>query len=306
MSGSLVSVVLPTYNYARFLEQSIGSVAAQTHERLELVVVDDCSTDETPQMLADLADRHRNRFEGIRLLRNERNVGAHASLNRAVQAASGSFVCALNADDLYEENRVAVLRSAMLDADAELAFSAVRCVDGEDRPLDTEFARKLAALPSRVAGKRYALLGAVAENVAVSTGNLMFTRSLYERIGGFKDYLYVHDYDFLLNALLQTEPAYTDRTHYVYRIHGENSFTRLSEIGIPENRLVWLDLYKRMKSGDVSNPRILEDEAYLEDFHEAVREYGFQKKALYLMAGTPLGTMVERLMRSKLERARRA
>lgn len=304
MSSALLSVVVPTYNYARFLEDSIGSVAEQTYGRIELVVVDDCSTDDTPQVLSELARRHRDRFENVRILRNERNAGAHASLNRAVQAAAGSFICVLNADDLYEKNRLVELYSALCEEDAELAFSAVRCVDGEGRPLRTKFARKIESLPSRVEDRVFALLGAVAENVAASTGNMLFTRDLYDAIGGFQDYQYVHDYDFLLKAMLRSEPVHTDRTSYVYRIHGENSFTRLTEIGIPENRLVWLDLYGRIKAGRVTNPRILADEEYQKDFYEAVCEYGFQKKALWRMAGTPLGTMVERLMRAKLRKDR--
>lgn len=305
MEQSLISVVVPTYNYARFLPDAIGSVAQQTYPRMELVVVDDCSTDETPQVLQDLAEQYKGRFENILLLRNATNEGAHASLNRAIRASTASHVGVLNADDMYEPNRLEVLLDAMDASGAQLAFSDVRCIDKDGGSVQTDFARHLEKLPMRVEGREFALLGAAAENVAVSTGNLLFTRSLFDTIGGFADYRYVHDYDFVLKAMLSGEPAYCDRTHYLYRIHGDNSFVKLAQVGIPENRLVWLELYENVKKGHLSNPRILQTPSFRNAFRDAARAYGFQKSVLYALAGTPIGSLVAQLMRAKLKRAQR-
>lgn len=296
----LISVVVPTYNYARFLDESIRSVAEQTYPRMELVVVDDCSTDETPQVLQYLAEQYQDRFENICLLQNETNAGAHASLNRGIRASTASWVSVLNADDMYEPNRLEALHAATDTNGAQLAFSNVLCIDKDGSRVQTDFAKHLEELPARVKGRQFALLGAAAENVAVSTGNLLFARSLFDTVGGFADYKYVHDYNFVLKAMLAGEPAYCDQTAYLYRIHGDNSFMKLAQIGIPENRLVWLDLYEAVKKGRLSNPRILETPSYKEAFRDAVHEYGVQKSTLYALAGTPVGNVVKRLMRAKL------
>jgi glycosyltransferase involved in cell wall biosynthesis len=92
MSG-LVSVVLPSYNRAGTLPRAIASVLEQDHRELELIVVDDASTDATPQRLAAIADPR------LRCLRLERNGGPSAARNRGVEEARGAWVAFHDSDD---------------------------------------------------------------------------------------------------------------------------------------------------------------------------------------------------------------
>jgi hypothetical protein len=64
----------------------------------------------------------------------------------------------------------------------------------------------------------------VAGNTATSSGMLFFSRDLFDRVDGFRDYRYVHDWDFCLRAVLEAEPAYVPRDVYEYRLHGRNTF----------------------------------------------------------------------------------
>lgn len=117
-----VSVLMPTYNQARFLRRAIESLYAQTLGDWELVIVDDGSTDDTPAMLESyLADPR------VRYQRFEQNRGLGAALNRALDQARAPFVAYLPSDDVYYADHLASLVAA-LDAhhDAALAFSGPR------------------------------------------------------------------------------------------------------------------------------------------------------------------------------------
>ncbi|MXU64661.1 glycosyltransferase family 2 protein [Oceanomicrobium pacificus] len=97
-----VSVIIPAFNGADFIREAMESVLSQSFSDFELIVVDDASTDSTPEILADfeLADRR------IRLLKNEKNLGVTRSLNVGLHAATGKYVARLDADDVCLPNRL--------------------------------------------------------------------------------------------------------------------------------------------------------------------------------------------------------
>ena len=86
---------MPAYNSGRFIEQSIRSVLSQTYTDWELLVVDDCSTDDTTSIVASFKDKR------IHYQRNEYNMGAALSRNKAIQAAKGKYIAFLDADDKW-------------------------------------------------------------------------------------------------------------------------------------------------------------------------------------------------------------
>lgn len=103
--SALVSVIMPSYNTGRFIAESIRSVLLQTYNNWELIIVDDCSSDDTMDVLRDVvletqcADR-------IRIIRNEKNCGAAVSRNRALREARGKYIAFLDSDDLWASNKL--------------------------------------------------------------------------------------------------------------------------------------------------------------------------------------------------------
>src|ERR1039457_1713066 len=96
-TNSLVSVVLPTYNGSRYLDESIRSVVGQTYQNWELIIVDDASTDTTPQTIAEWIKSDSR----IRSLRNDRNLKLSASLNKGFDISRGEFLTWTSDDNLY-------------------------------------------------------------------------------------------------------------------------------------------------------------------------------------------------------------
>lgn len=93
--NGLVSIIMPSYNTARYLKDTIQSVLAQTYKKWELLIVDDCSTDNTDEIFATIKDNR------IRYFKNEKNSGAAVSRNKALQEARGQWIAYLDSDDLW-------------------------------------------------------------------------------------------------------------------------------------------------------------------------------------------------------------
>jgi glycosyltransferase involved in cell wall biosynthesis len=139
-SDSLVSAIVCNYNYGRYLEAAVGSLAAQTHRRIELRLVDDASTDASRALMADLARRHRRRFAAIGTTLHDRNSGKLACLNMTLDRVGGDLAVILDADDLlsptFLEESIDALR-VHRGRDRSVAFVYTDCelIDSEGRSL---------------------------------------------------------------------------------------------------------------------------------------------------------------------------
>lgn len=95
MKEGLVSIIMPTYNCGRFIGESIRSVLTQTYTNWELLIVDDCSTDNTAEVVAAFTDPR------IHYQRNEHNSGAAVTRNTALRMVKGRYIAFLDSDDLW-------------------------------------------------------------------------------------------------------------------------------------------------------------------------------------------------------------
>lgn len=110
-----VSVIVPAYNAARYVRQSVDSILGQTYTDFELIVVDDCSTDDTAAILAGYDDPR------LRVVRSDRNLGVVEARNRAWEHARGEYIAAFDADDVSLPTRLAK-QVAFLDANPSVAL----------------------------------------------------------------------------------------------------------------------------------------------------------------------------------------
>lgn len=125
----LVSVIMPSYNTAAYIGASIRSVLAQTYENWELLIVDDCSTDQTDAMVASFSDPR------IRYLKNERNSGAAVSRNRALREARGEWIAFLDSDDLWAPEKLEKQLAFMRERSCRFSCTACEVVNEQTEPV---------------------------------------------------------------------------------------------------------------------------------------------------------------------------
>ena len=200
-----VAVIIPSFNRSGVLPEAIDSVISQTFSDLEIVVVDDGSTDDTALMLHD-------RFGGearLRCLRQD-NRGPAAARNLGIRHSSSDLVAFLDSDDLWMPEKLR-LQVDKLDASPEAALCFC------DRVLD---ARDLSGSRFLGAGFRgdTSLRGMLEKSFPLSTPSVVIRRSVLERVGLFDESLaHVEDWDLWIRVLAEYPITYVDRPLTVVR-----------------------------------------------------------------------------------------
>lgn len=125
----LVSIITPTFNAESYIAETIRSVAAQTYENWEHIIIDDASGDRTVDVVRALQDRDPR----IRLISLPQNGGAAISRNTGIAAASGRFIAFLDADDLWVPEKLSIQIGYMLRKNVPFTFAGYRKIDANGR-----------------------------------------------------------------------------------------------------------------------------------------------------------------------------
>lgn len=220
-SEELVSVVIPSYNHALYVGEAVQSVLRQNWRSLELVVIDDGSSDGSVALLRKIRDPR------LRLI-EQSNAGAHAAINRGLSEAQGAYLAILNSDDIFHESRIAA-SVELLRSGCGLVASWVEIIDpqGRQRGVKRGWLDLLpwpydAAIADVDPGQAF-LSQIASANFIATTSNMAFTRSAYERIGPFKPLRFAHDWDFAIRAASIVKCALIERPLLRYRLHASNT-----------------------------------------------------------------------------------
>lgn len=251
----LVSVIVPLFNHEPFVFDCLLSLFAQTWSDLELIVIDDVSRDRSFQ-IAQIFARNSwiaGRFKRLVVEQNEVNLGAAATINKAVSLSSGQVCMVVNSDDFYAPRRAECCVEAIARG-SELVFTDVEFVGADGQPVLTREALAFRSALDAISSYPSVSASFLPMNRAISTGNLCFTRRLYDAAGPFRNLDYCHDWDFALACTLETEPAFIEEKLYSYRLHGGNSFRALASRVEPESRSCLERYFNRIVCHSVGNP----------------------------------------------------
>ena len=126
---NLISIVMPVYNAAAYLEKTIGSAQGQTCQNWELIAVDDCSSDNSFEMLRRMAEQDPR----IHPVKQEKNAGAAMARNRGIQLAKGRYLAFLDSDDLWAEHILEKELAFLKERQAAFVFTSYEFGDSEGR-----------------------------------------------------------------------------------------------------------------------------------------------------------------------------
>jgi glycosyltransferase involved in cell wall biosynthesis len=235
----LISIVLPTYNGARYLREAIGSCLQQTYPNWELILVDDASTDETPTIIAGYTARDGR----ITTLRNPVNRKLPGSLNIGFALARGDLVTWTSDDNCYRPEALSEM-AAFLEANpsVDLVYADFSVMDDSGATTGEGWAGPVEELPLRNC------IGAC----------YLYRRAVHDRLGGYDEDLFlVEDWDYWLRASASFRLARLRKDLYLYRCHKDSLTGTQRERARPAQerclaqnlpRLTWLDPYLRARA----------------------------------------------------------
>jgi glycosyltransferase involved in cell wall biosynthesis len=200
MNAPLVSVICVCYNHARFVTKALDSVMAQTYQPIELIVIDDGSTDGSPKIIKQWIAAHPETV----LLLNGVNIGYCKTFNKAAALAKGKYLIDLSADDVLLPERIAIgVQSLESNPQAGVTFSDAEHIDETGTKISLHSDRfPHHTIPSGDIYKD------VIERFFICSPTMMFAHAVFKELGGYDETLEYEDFDFWIRS--------SRKYHYVY------------------------------------------------------------------------------------------
>ncbi|MDR0926259.1 MAG: glycosyltransferase [Ignavibacteria bacterium] len=215
----MVSVVVPLYNYQEYVLETIDSVVKQTYKDWELIIVDDCSTDNSYNVVR----LHIQNLQGynIRLEHNARNVGLSATRNAGISKANGKYILPLDADDMLAPTYLERTMAEMLASGADMVYTGLQCFGDENNIIQ---------------GIPYDAALMLLINIMPSCS--LFKREVWENVGGYDEsFTQAEDYNFWLSSMqngfigkLVAEPLVLYRVHSDSMSHEVDDYAKGNEM----------------------------------------------------------------------------
>ena len=206
----LVSVVMATYNGERFLSKQLDSILQQTYPIHEIIIVDDCSTDNTFSILTEYAAN----YPIINVIRNESNLGFILNFEKGMVMATGDLIASSDHDDIWYPEKISVLVAARKNYD--IVYGNSRLIDDNDQPLGLDYTDK------RVLKSFDSPLSFIIGNT-VSGHNMLFTKDLLSRSLPFPPHI-PHDHWLCFVATFNKSILFVPQLLVDYRQHATNVF----------------------------------------------------------------------------------
>ncbi len=247
-SSDLVTVLIPVFNAESYVAESIASIQCQSYDNLEILVIDDGSTDNSSQIVSKIKDKR------IRLVRASKNQGLIATLNMGIELAKGTFIARLDADDFSNPKRIELQLKAFKESEVGLVCSNMSTIVGCENQSSQGWGFSCESLYYNLNLRQ-----------CIGHSSVMFKKALVERVGKYdRSAELVEDYDLWSRLIRVSKIKYLQEDLTTYRVLEESishsneieqsknakniSLKRLSEIGISSGEIIY-DFYH---SGKIS------------------------------------------------------
>lgn len=266
--SKLVSVLIPVYNVESYVKEAIQSIQNQTYRNIEIIVIDDGSTDNTFQILEELS----NQDSRIRVYKNEENLRIVKTLNRALDLASGEFIIRMDGDDISAPDRIErKLRFLEENPDVDLVGCSLITIDSGGNKI-----KKVKKLQD------FYLIKKTLRYTSPVSHIWMCKKDVYSRLNGYRELSGAEDYDFVLRLISSGMKAINIADYYGYYVRIAREGNTISSTGLLQKKLhekIYSMYKKRIKYGmddfeklSLSKPLDISNVAYIyavKKFNEA-------------------------------------
>lgn len=204
----IVSIICLCYNHERFIRQSVESVINQSYRNIEVIIVDDCSTDNSKLVINELAME----FPQLKILMLDKNVGNTKAFNMGLALSSGEFVIDLATDDILYPDRVEIGIKEFKNHDDSygVTFSNAINIDENGKELNYHYQidSEGYAISKPAAGDLYTEL---IQKYFICSPTMMVRREVFEKLDGYDESLAYEDFDFWVRSSRHFKYCYSDK-----------------------------------------------------------------------------------------------
>jgi teichuronic acid biosynthesis glycosyltransferase TuaG len=248
----LVSVIMGAYNHEKYVAEAIESVLGQTMPDFELIIVDDASTDGTPQIIK----RYQQKDSRVKAFFNQKNMGIASTANQCLNNANGEYLTFIGSDDLWVKTKLERQLRILKEHSDLLVWSEGEIVNGEGESTKKTFTEMHLASKKRKMGNIF---------LELIEDNFIFGQSLMFRKEHLKNQFstslkYLSDYQFMVDLAFKHDFFFVSEPLAKYRIHGDNSINR-DEEGWNKDRIALRKYFLQKYGGNLS--RNLKGNLYL-------------------------------------------
>ena len=217
----LVSIIVASYNHGAFLKRRMDSLIKQTYTQIEIIVIDDCSSDDSWEILQDYAV-----FDSIRLIQNNKNIGWVEVSNQGAKLSRGEYILFANCDDACNEKLIEILFNAIKNRpQAALAFCRSAMIDSTDKLIGDDFSVRESAFKLRCKSdallnahemRRFLMHSCVIPNLSAT----LIRRETFILLEGFtKNYKACSDWEFFFRLAEKYQFVYKHQSLNYFRQH---------------------------------------------------------------------------------------
>ena len=239
-----ISVLMPAYNAEKYIKEAIDSILAQTFEDFELIILNDCSKDNTEQLILSYSDKR------IVYLKNQENMGVAATLNKGIDAAKGEYIARMDADDISLPQRFEK-QVAYLDAHSEVAVLGTEVENFDENGNLQPMVYRACAAQLKID----LLFASVLAHPSV-----MMRRQVVARLGGYdREFEGLEDYDLWCRVAQEHAIAVYPEILLRYRIHS----AQVTQHPSPKK----IEAQKRIRARHLRNLGLREDGIAAEGYY---------------------------------------
>lgn len=232
MNNSLVSICVTSYNNAHYIIDTLNSIEKQTYKEIELIIVDDCSIDNSVTVIDEwLKQTSLNH----KFIKNNKNIGVCKSVNILLNNCTGRYISAISSDDLMLPEKIMTQVNILENSpkDVGLVYSDAYLIGPKNELYFGKFIQRYK--PDIVEIPQGNLLGDLLEGNFIPFMSILWKKECFAMCGLFDESLLYEDFDMLLRASHKYKFVFSDFISVKYRLHNNNLHKRLSIISWAES-----------------------------------------------------------------------
>ena len=271
-----ISILMPAYNASLYVELSINAILNQSHENFELLVCDDCSTDNTFEIIKSISDTR------VKVFQNNENKGYLQTCNELAELAQGQYITFQDADDLANKNRLSLLLSSLKERKLDLIGSNVNYVTEHGNIIGRSF------YPVHV-DTNYLLN----ETMPFCGSSILCTKEVYQQIGLYDvafDRMGAEDFDWVYRAIMQFKAGNLEEPLYSYRMHAA-SISNVTSLTL-STQLFSENIAKALFIARINKTLLVDTSTFITNQHNAWKTHLEKDQTALLLKKASLNSLV--------------